>query len=62
MNGAHFILYVEDQERSRRFYEAVLEQVPTLHVPGMTEFALPGGSLLGLPGDALPDTPLAGEG
>ncbi|HRI43999.1 MAG TPA: VOC family protein [Fimbriimonadaceae bacterium] len=63
ISKAHFILYVVDQERSRRFYEAVLGEEPILHVPGMTEFALPGGSALGLMpiagirrllGDALP--------
>lgn len=43
-----FILYVRDQERARRFYEAVLGLPPRLHVPGMTEFALPGGGVLGL--------------
>ena len=42
-----FILYVADQERSRRFYEAVLGSAPTLHVPGMTEFDL-GSCKLGL--------------
>ncbi len=59
-----FILYVRDQERARRFYEAVLGLPPRLHVPGMTEFALPGGGVLGLMpeggiarllGPALPD-------
>lgn len=45
---AHFILYVADQQRSRAFYEAVLGCEPRLHVPGMTEFALPGGAVLGL--------------
>lgn len=45
---AHFILYVADQERSAVFYAAALGQPPRLHVPGMTEFALPGGAVLGL--------------
>ena len=49
MNTApHFILYVRDQERARAFYEAVLGVAPRLHAPGMTEFALPGGAVLGL--------------
>jgi len=43
-----FILYVADQERSRRFYERALGLRPRLHVPGMTEFALPAGGVLGL--------------
>ena len=65
MNAAsHFILYVADQERSTAFYAQVLGIAPRLHVPGMTEFALPGGAILGLMpengirrllGDALPD-------
>lgn len=48
VNAAHFILYVADQERSRRFYAAALDIEPRLHVPGMTEFALGGGAVLGL--------------
>lgn len=43
-----FILYVSDQRRSVDFYRAVLQQEPSLDVPGMTEFPLPGGALLGL--------------
>lgn len=37
-----FILYVADQLRSRDFYTAILEIEPSLDVPGMTEFDLPG--------------------
>lgn len=49
MNSAsHFILYVADQERSTAFYALVLGMEPQLQVPGMTEFALPGGGVLGL--------------
>jgi histidine triad (HIT) family protein len=44
----HFILFVRDQERARVFYEASLGVAPRLHVPGMTEFGLPGGAVLGL--------------
>lgn len=43
-----FILYVSDQERSRAFYESVLEMTPVLHVPGMTEFKLSDYCKLGL--------------
>ncbi len=59
-----FILYVADQERSRSFYGEVLGVEPSLDVPGMTEFPLPGGGYLGLMpekgivrllGEALPD-------
>lgn len=61
--SAHFILYVADQARSTEFYTAILGE-PRLNVPGMTEFDLPGGGVLGLMpeagirrllGDALPD-------
>jgi catechol 2,3-dioxygenase-like lactoylglutathione lyase family enzyme len=48
LESAHFILFVEDQARSTAFYSAVLDCDPRLHVPGMTEFALPGGAILGL--------------
>ncbi len=65
---AHFILYVADQVRATAFYRRALDAVPTLLVPGMTEFALPGGAVLGLMpeagirrllGDALRDPALA---
>ncbi|MCE9620043.1 MAG: VOC family protein [Planctomycetes bacterium] len=46
--ASHFILYVADQERSTAFYAKVLGLKPRLHVPGMTEFELPGGGILGL--------------
>src|ERR1051325_8709660 len=44
----HFILYVADQARSASFYSAVLATTPSLNVPGMTEFELGGGAILGL--------------
>ena len=43
-----FVLYVADQARSARFWAAALGGAPRLDVPGMTEFALPGGGALGL--------------
>jgi len=46
--ASHFILYVADQRRSTAFYSAVLGIEPRLDVPGMTEFTLPGGAVLGL--------------
>lgn len=53
----HFeiILYVSDQEKSRQFYSAVLRQVPSLDVPGMTEFILAENLKLGL----MPDKGIA---
>lgn len=67
---AEIILYVADQKRARDFYARVLAAEPTLDVPGMTEFALGEGCVLGLMpeagirrllGDALPD-PAAANG
>ena len=46
--NCHFIFYVRDQEVSTRFYQDVLEQSPILNVPGMTEFQLLNGCVLGL--------------
>ncbi|MCB1218650.1 VOC family protein [bacterium] len=43
-----FILYVADQQRSRDFYLHVLGIEPELDVPGMTEFRLGSGAMLGL--------------
>jgi uncharacterized protein len=45
---SYFILYVGDQRRARDFYAAALGSAPRLDVPGMTEFALPSGGVLGL--------------
>lgn len=68
IRGFHCIVYVRNQERGKEFYHAVLQQEPRLHVPGMTEFELPGGAVLGLMpeagivrllGEALPDPSLA---
>lgn len=42
------ILYVQDQEQSTLFYEKLLRQKPSLHVPGMTEFTLNDSCKLGL--------------
>lgn len=44
----HLILYVADQARAADFYRQVLAAAPRLDVAGMTEFALPGGAVLGL--------------
>lgn len=35
-----FILYVSNQEKSRDFYQILLQQKPSLDVSGMTEFKL----------------------
>ena len=44
----HFILYVHDQKVATDFYAAVLGIEPRLNVPGMTEFELNDGAVLGL--------------
>jgi catechol 2,3-dioxygenase-like lactoylglutathione lyase family enzyme len=44
----NFILYVKDQARSREFYAVALGMAPRLDVPGMTEFELAPGCVLGL--------------
>ena len=43
-----FILYVANQEKSKTFYAQILNKVPVLHVPGMTEFLLNDTVKLGL--------------
>lgn len=48
MMKLHFILYVHDQKAATDFYIAVLGIDPQLDVPGMTEFELNDGSVLGL--------------
>lgn len=45
---AHFILFVASQETSTAFYSSVLDEKPILNVPGMTEFRLGKGAILGL--------------
>lgn len=39
-NQLEFILYVSNQEKSRNFYQILLQQKPSLDVSGMTEFTL----------------------
>ena len=45
VNSSEVILYVENQDRAKRFYAAVLGLEPTLDVDGMTEFDLDGVTL-----------------
>jgi hypothetical protein len=68
---AHFILYVDDQYAGAKFYSEVLGLQPSLNVPGMTEFELGCGCVLGLMpeagikrllGSGLPPPGLAGAG
>ncbi|APR78824.1 Hypothetical protein A7982_04171 [Minicystis rosea] len=48
VDRAHFIFYVRDQDASTTFFREVLAREPTLNVPGMTEFELGSGAVLGL--------------
>lgn len=45
---AHFTMYGRDQRASADFYRRVLVIEPTLDVPGMTEFTIMDGAILGL--------------
>ena len=64
IHKTHIILYVRDQGVSSAFYSHVLNQPPSLYVPGMTEFTLGPDIILGLMpetgiqrllGESLPD-------
>jgi len=48
MTEIEFILYVKNQEKSKYFYQHLLEIIPSLDVPGMTEFKLKNQIKLGL--------------
>ncbi|MFO7547033.1 MAG: hypothetical protein R6W77_16190 [Trueperaceae bacterium] len=48
VSAANLILYVSDQRASTEFYAQTLARLPDLDVPGMTEFRLTGGAVLGL--------------
>ncbi|MBB5205151.1 catechol 2,3-dioxygenase-like lactoylglutathione lyase family enzyme [Inhella inkyongensis] len=48
MAATHCILFVRDAAAQRDFYAALLARPPRLDVPGMCEFELPGGAVLGL--------------
>ena len=45
---AHFILYVADQTAAAAFWTSVLDREPSHDSPGMTEFTLNAGAVLGL--------------
>ncbi|MEQ1505820.1 MAG: VOC family protein [Myxococcota bacterium] len=66
VRGVQLIAYVRDQASARAFYQRVLDRAPTLDVPGMTEFALGDGAVLGLMPEAgierLIGGPVAGAG
>jgi uncharacterized glyoxalase superfamily protein PhnB len=55
MKEIEFILYVSDQQKSKDFYQQLLNIKPSIDVPGMTEFKLKEGVKLGL----MPETGIA---
>jgi len=70
MKTIQFILYVNNQQLSKVFYQNLLQQTPSLDVPGMTEFQLtetvklglmPNNGMAKIIGDNLPH-PQAGHG
>ena len=70
MDTVQFIIYVKNQEKSKFFYEKLLQLKPVLHVPGMTEFQLNKNAKIGLMheqgiakilGDKMPN-PALGQG
>ncbi len=48
MKEIEFILYVSNQQKSKDFYQHLLQLKPSLDVPGMTEFELSDSVKLGL--------------
>lgn len=70
MQSVEIILYVRNQQQSSHFYTALLNKIPVLDVPGMTEFRLTPECILGLMpetgivkilGDKVPE-PASGSG
>ncbi len=55
MNEVIFIIYVEDQQKSKDFYQNILQQQPILDAPGMTEFTISEHTKLGI----MPETGIA---
>ena len=48
MNSTIFIIYVDDIDKTKMFYELLLENKPMVDEPGMCEFELPDKSILGI--------------
>lgn len=48
IGGVIIIIYVSNQEKSKRFYAEILDSDPILDVPGMTEFFLLENVTLGI--------------
>ncbi|NOX65149.1 MAG: glyoxalase [Chlorobi bacterium] len=54
MNKTYFIIYVDDIEKTKMFYELLFDVKPTIDEPGMCELELPNGAVLGI----MPNTSL----
>lgn len=48
MNKTYFIIYVDDFDKTKLFYELLFNNKPVIDDPGMCEFKLPDGSTLGI--------------
>ena len=48
MNKTYFIIYVDDFDKTKLFYELLFNNKPVIDEPGMCEFKLPDGSTLGI--------------
>lgn len=48
MNKTYFIIYVDDIEKTKMFYEILFDIKPVTDEPGMCEFELPNGAVLGI--------------
>ncbi len=48
MNKTYFIIYVDDFDKTKLFYELLFNIKPEVDEPGMCEYKLPDGSTLGI--------------
>ena len=48
MEKTHFIIYVDDFDKTKLFYELLFNNAPVIDAPGMCEYKLPDGSTLGI--------------
>ncbi|MEN8193505.1 MAG: glyoxalase [Bacteroidota bacterium] len=48
MNKTYFIIYVKDVDKTKLFYELLFAIPPIVDEPGMCEFELPNGAILGI--------------
>jgi predicted enzyme related to lactoylglutathione lyase len=48
MKKTYFIIYVDDLDKTKMFYQFLFGEEPIVDEPGMCEFKLPDGSTLGI--------------